>query len=168
MRRAREDAGLSLEDLARRTKIPHARLADIESADVPRLPAAVYTRGFVKAYAVEVGLSLMRRPMSISPQSTRRQLSCRFHRTQPSTLSSSASREYRRGPAYRVDKCGRFARVTTVGAAIGLVIYVVLFNRQAGRQSGLDRDDHTLPTPTSAAAGATPALRQSSSPLLLP
>ncbi len=57
MRRAREGAGLSLEDLARRTKIPLARLAAIESADVPRLPAAVYTRGFVKAYAVEVGLS---------------------------------------------------------------------------------------------------------------
>ncbi|HUE88843.1 MAG TPA: helix-turn-helix domain-containing protein [Vicinamibacterales bacterium] len=57
LRRAREGRGLTIEDLARTTKISRTMLTAIESGDVRHLPAAIYTRGFVKAYAQEVGLN---------------------------------------------------------------------------------------------------------------
>ncbi len=56
LRRSREAQGLTIEDLARTTKITKPILNALESSDVLRLPGPIYTRGFVKAYAREVGL----------------------------------------------------------------------------------------------------------------
>jgi hypothetical protein len=56
LRRAREAHALTIEDLARTTKVSKTILTAIETRDVRRLPATIYTRGFVKAYAREVGL----------------------------------------------------------------------------------------------------------------
>ncbi len=56
LRRAREERALSLEELSRRTKIGLPALRAIESNQVERLPGGIFTRGFVQAYAREVGL----------------------------------------------------------------------------------------------------------------
>jgi cytoskeleton protein RodZ len=56
LRHARERLGLSLRDVADRTRIRLAILEAIENHDVDRLPPPIFTRGFVKAYAREVGL----------------------------------------------------------------------------------------------------------------
>lgn len=56
LRHARERLGLSLRDVAERTRIRMAILEAIENDDVDRLPPPIFTRGFVKAYAREVGL----------------------------------------------------------------------------------------------------------------
>jgi len=56
LRRARERRGLGIEDVANVTKINPMYLRCLESEDVEQLPAAVYVRGFVKAYARCVGL----------------------------------------------------------------------------------------------------------------
>ena len=56
LRRTRERQGLSIEQLSQTTKIHHATIEALESNDVDRLPANVYTRGFIRAYAREVGL----------------------------------------------------------------------------------------------------------------
>ena len=56
LRHARERLGLSLRDVADRTRIRMAILEAIENHDVDRLPPPIFTRGFVKAYAREVGL----------------------------------------------------------------------------------------------------------------
>ena len=53
---ARQRRGLTLEDLSRTTKIPIALLDAIECDDVARLPQGFFTRGFVRTYAIEVGL----------------------------------------------------------------------------------------------------------------
>jgi cytoskeleton protein RodZ len=155
MRRAREGAGLSLEDLARRTKIPLARLAALESADLPKLPAAVYIRGFVKAYAGEVGL----RPDETADEYLASMVppyaDVTFAAGVPATITPSAAREYDVSQRI-VPNGGRLARLTTVGAAIGLLTYVVILNRQVGRQSGLGNDDNSLLSPTRAVADAAP------------
>jgi hypothetical protein len=52
---ARERCGLSLVELSRRTKIRVATLRAIERDDIDALPAGIYTRGFLRAYAFEVG-----------------------------------------------------------------------------------------------------------------
>jgi transcriptional regulator with XRE-family HTH domain len=56
LRHARERLGLSLDDIAERTKIRAATLRAIEHDDFDRLPPPIFTRGFLKAYAREVGL----------------------------------------------------------------------------------------------------------------
>ena len=56
LRAAREDKGLSLEDVAAQTRIPQRHLASIETADWDNLPAPTYTIGFAKSYASAIGL----------------------------------------------------------------------------------------------------------------
>jgi cytoskeletal protein RodZ len=56
LRAAREERGLSLEDIAAQSRIPQRHLAAIETADWDSLPAPTYTIGFAKSYASAVGL----------------------------------------------------------------------------------------------------------------
>jgi cytoskeleton protein RodZ len=56
LRAAREEKGLSLEDVAAQTRIPRRHLESLEQADWENLPAPTYTTGFAKAYASAVGL----------------------------------------------------------------------------------------------------------------
>jgi transcriptional regulator with XRE-family HTH domain len=53
--RARQRLSLSLEDIARRTKISVTYLAAIERDQLQQLPGGLYSRAFVRAYAREVG-----------------------------------------------------------------------------------------------------------------
>ena len=57
LRRAREQKGLSLEDIAKKTRIPQRHLASIETGDFDALPGRTYAIGFAKSYARTVGLS---------------------------------------------------------------------------------------------------------------
>lgn len=56
LKAAREEKGLSLEDIAAQTRIPQRHLESIEIADWEKLPAPTYTVGFAKSYASAVGL----------------------------------------------------------------------------------------------------------------
>ena len=52
---AREQRGITLAELSRRTKIGVDALKAIERCDMTALPGGLYTRGFLRAYAREVG-----------------------------------------------------------------------------------------------------------------
>jgi len=56
LRRAREQKNLSLEDIAKKTRIPQRHLESIESGDFDALPGRTYAIGFAKSYARTVGL----------------------------------------------------------------------------------------------------------------
>jgi cytoskeleton protein RodZ len=56
LRAAREEKGLSLEDIARQTRIPIRHLQHIERGEWEALPAATYSVGFARSYANAVGL----------------------------------------------------------------------------------------------------------------
>ena len=56
LRDARERQGITLEDVAARTRIPTRHLESIELGEWGRLPAPTYTIGFAKSYAGVVGL----------------------------------------------------------------------------------------------------------------
>jgi len=56
LRDARVQAGRSIDDISRRTKIPTPTLERIENGDADALPADVFVCGFLRAYAREVGL----------------------------------------------------------------------------------------------------------------
>lgn len=56
LKQARERRGLSLRQIAAATKISSAALDALERGDFSRLPGGIFSRAFVRAYAVEVGL----------------------------------------------------------------------------------------------------------------
>ncbi|MEH6663154.1 MAG: RodZ domain-containing protein [Parasphingorhabdus sp.] len=56
LRRAREQKNLSLEEIAKKTRIPQRHLESIESGDFDALPGRTYAIGFAKSYARSVGL----------------------------------------------------------------------------------------------------------------
>ncbi len=56
LKRAREAKGMSLEDVASRTRIPIRHLHSIEAGDWDALPAVTYSVGFARSYANAVGL----------------------------------------------------------------------------------------------------------------
>jgi cytoskeletal protein RodZ len=56
LRHARERRGISVRQVANATKISVAALEALERNDVARLPGGIFSRAFVRAYAIEVGL----------------------------------------------------------------------------------------------------------------
>ena len=57
LRAQRERAGLSIEDIARVTKIPERSLRQLEEGKFEELPADVFVRGFLRSYARVVGVN---------------------------------------------------------------------------------------------------------------
>ena len=56
MKRERETRGVTLREIATRTKISVSALEALERNDISRLPGGIFGRAFVRAYAEEVGL----------------------------------------------------------------------------------------------------------------
>src|SRR5215470_15995452 len=56
LRDARERKGVSLRQIAAATKISVAVLEALERNDISRLPGGIFSRAFVRSYAIEVGL----------------------------------------------------------------------------------------------------------------
>src|SRR5207302_1959919 len=56
LREARERRGISLRQIAAATKISMSVLEALERNDISRLPGGIFSRAFVRSYAVEVGL----------------------------------------------------------------------------------------------------------------
>ena len=56
MRRAREERGVSLRRIAEVTKISVTALEALERNDISRLPGGLFSRSFVRSYAIEIGL----------------------------------------------------------------------------------------------------------------
>ena len=56
LREAREKRGVSLRQIANKTRISVMSLEALERSDLARLPGGIFTRAFIRAYAEEVGL----------------------------------------------------------------------------------------------------------------
>lgn len=85
LRQARERRGISLRQIAASTKISSASLEALERNDVSKLPGGIFSRAFVRSYAVEVGLD---------PDETVKEFLDRFHgEPAPSSAVPVAVRE---------------------------------------------------------------------------
>jgi len=56
LKRARDERGMSLSEIASRTKISVTALEALERNDLSKLPGGIFGRAFVRAYAGELGL----------------------------------------------------------------------------------------------------------------
>lgn len=74
LRQAREQRGISLRQIAASTKISAAALDALERNDISKLPGGIFSRAFVRSYAIEVGLD---------PDETVKEFLERFHGEPP-------------------------------------------------------------------------------------
>jgi len=79
LRQARERRGISLRQIAAITKISAAALEALERNDISKLPGGIFSRAFVRSYAVEVGLD---------PDATVAEFLSRFNQDVPPTAES--------------------------------------------------------------------------------
>jgi cytoskeleton protein RodZ len=56
MKRSREERGVSLRKIADATKISVSFLEALERNDISRLPGGIFSRAFVRSYAIEIGV----------------------------------------------------------------------------------------------------------------
>jgi cytoskeletal protein RodZ len=83
LRLARERRGISLRQIASSTKIAAAALEALEKNDISKLPGGIFSRAFVRSYAVEVGLN---------PDETVKEfLDCFNQETPPSAAGAAAT-----------------------------------------------------------------------------
>lgn len=56
LKKLRQEKGLTPQDVAKATRIPTHVIEDLEAGNESRMPATVYVKGFIRAYARELGL----------------------------------------------------------------------------------------------------------------
>lgn len=132
LREAREAQGLSLAEIAARTRVPVRQLEAIETSDFAVLPSITYSVGFAKAYARAVGVD----EVSIARE-------VRGHSAQP---VAPRRPEYE---TYTTDE--RAARMPSRGLSFAALVVALLVVAGAGLWYGTalfrDRDDAPLATP---------------------
>jgi cytoskeletal protein RodZ len=82
LRQARERRGISLRQIASSTKIAAAALDALEKNDISKLPGGIFSRAFVRSYAVEVGLD---------PDETVKEFLERFNQEPPPSAEAMAA-----------------------------------------------------------------------------
>ncbi len=147
LRRRREAHGLTIDDLSRITKISRTSLTAIETSDVRRLPAPIYTRGFVKAYAREVGLDPERTAdeylATITPIAAHSPVDDAGHLPPVTRPAAAPSRATYDAAGVLADKStSQFGWLTTIVTVIGLIAYLGYL----GSSSGDDPQDTPEPT----------------------
>ena len=138
LRAAREEKGMSLEDIAAQTRIPRRHLESIEKADWDKLPAPTYTIGFARSYASSVGLDRA----DIADQ-----LRTEIGGSRPQTMLSPEVFEPA-DPARTMPK-------TLVFGAIAAVLVLVLVMTWLNNRS-LEPDETTADAPAATAPAAAP------------
>lgn len=135
LRRAREERGLSLEDVASQTRIPQRHLESIENAQWDDLPAPTYTVGFAKSYASAVGLDRT----EIGEQLREEMGGQRFANNQAEVIE----------PA---DPARTMPKWLVLGAILAVILLVVVMSWLSRRS--LQQDDNTPPASAPAPAPA--------------
>ena len=120
MRRLREERGVSLRQIADATKISIGALEALERNDISRLPGGIFSRAFVRSYAMEVGLN---------PEETVRDFMVQFPHDSVTAGSPHAPK-----PMYDLDERRRGGPMTVVAlVALSVLIGVILFFTLAAR-----------------------------------
>ena len=142
LKAAREEKGLSLEDIAAQTRIPQRHLESIEVADWDKLPAPTYTVGFAKSYASSVGLDRT----EIGDQLREEMGGQRFASSQAEVIEAA-------DPARTMPK---WLVISAVIAVILLIIVMSMLNRRSLEQPS--------EAGSNAPAAVAPASRPTSAP----
>ena len=124
LRQARERRGLSLRQIANSTKITASSLEALERNDISKLPGGIFSRAFVRSYAVEVGLN---------PDDTVREFLERFGQgSQPSAEAGAVAAPIPEHERTYHDEQRKAARtLAIIGVTVLLVVVVGVFTLRA-------------------------------------
>lgn len=151
LRQARERRGISLRQIAASTKISAAALEALERNDISKLPGGIFSRAFVRAYAVEVGLD---------PDDTVKEFLDRFNQEPPPTAESATTVPQEETDFENKQKMAALAlKIALVGIpVIILLLYFTFFrNRSAVQAEGDQASTTTAPPQPDTAAPSAPA-----------
>ena len=147
LRDARERRGVSLRQIANATKISVGVLEALERNDISRLPGGIFGRGFVRSYAIEVGLD---------PEATIQDFIAQFPNDSV-TAGHPTSDQVEDHVAVESDRqtAGTFLWLIAISAlvAAGLLYFATL-----GRRAG------TEPAPPASVAAPAPETRAAAAP----
>lgn len=136
LRQAREARGLTIDDLSARTKIRRPILTALEGHNPAQLPAPVFTRGFVKAVARELGLDPDRTAAEYLAALTP-SVEEVVETVRPPDAGVGRLRDHRYLQAMnQVGGIGGIGRLFTMLAAAGLVLYVITSSWRAADDGG--------------------------------
>ena len=124
LRLARERRGISLRQIASSTKIAAAALEALERNDISKLPGGIFSRAFVRSYAVEVGLD---------PDETVKEFVDRFNQDVPTTAEATAA-TMPDGERQFEQRQRQAVRALAIGAGLLAVLFAVLFLLWRGRR----------------------------------
>ena len=151
LREARERRGLSLRQISNATKIAMMTLEALERNDIARLPGGIFSRSFVRAYAVEVGLDpevVIEQFMSQFPQDS----VTAGHPTSSRVEDHEAVESERRTASTLL----RLVAISIPIAAV--VVYFGTAGRRVGsRQSAVDSPQSAVGSPQPAVRGQEPS-----------
>jgi transcriptional regulator with XRE-family HTH domain len=123
LRRARERRGVTLRQVADRTKIPLGTLEALERNDISRLPNGIFGRGFVRSYALEVGLD---------PEATIQEFVAQFPEVIGSGPLVSDQIEDNEALESNRQMAVAFLRLVAVSVpVVGIILYLGMTGRQA-------------------------------------
>jgi cytoskeleton protein RodZ len=144
LRQARERRGISLRQIAASTKIAAAALEALERNDISKLPGGIFSRAFVRSYAVEVGLD---------PDATVQEFLDRFNQDAPPTAEAVAASVPEAEAAFeaRRRRAALGLKVMLVGVP---VLIVILYFALRGRTAAQTLDAADPPRPVSPPAAA--------------
>jgi cytoskeletal protein RodZ len=148
LRQARERRGVSLRQIAASTKISVAALEALERNDISKLPGGIFSRAFVRSYAVEVGLN---------PDETVREFLERFH-TEPAPSAAAAVPVPEEESSFESQQrmAGVLLKLILISVPlIALILYFTLRDRpDAAADTPSSTVDETTAEGTSSAPGA--------------
>jgi cytoskeleton protein RodZ len=145
LRAAREAKGVSIATLAQRTRVQPRTLAAIEVNDVSNLPPRPFGRGFVKAYAEEVGLDAERTVQSF------------FSQFPPKAVPAPSATARRHDPSEPVWRPP--AQWAGLGTAVAVLVMIVAAAVVLDRGSGPEGEPNAVGT-----TGRSPIVPQVSTP----
>jgi len=117
MKRAREERGVSLRHIADETKISVAFLEALERNDISRLPGGIFSRAFVRSYAIEIG---------VDPEQAVRDFIVQFPDDSVTAGSPHVQRDYEAETSPRGRGPGTIIAVIAISALIGVILFFAL------------------------------------------
>lgn len=120
IRRLREERGVTLRQIADTTKISVGALEALERNDISRLPGGIFSRAFVRSYAIEIGLD---------PEQTVRDFLVQFPHDSV-TVGSPHVRHEDLDPPRRSDRWGTVLTALAISVLIGVILFLTLTARQ--------------------------------------
>jgi cytoskeletal protein RodZ len=152
LKAAREKRGVSLRHIATATKISVAALEALERNDISRLPGGIFSRAFVRSYALEVGLD---------PDATIEKFVEQFPEAAPPAGQAAAEQqEEEEQHDSNQQTAATFLRLTVISVVIvGALLYFGTMSRRGGDTpptAATVRSDTSAPEPPRAAAPPPP------------